>query len=62
MPLSYPAATSSCAQPAGLGLPLSAGSGLAATGSTVPAIALGVGGAAVLLGGAMVFKRRQHKH
>ena len=62
VPLSYPAATSSCAQPAGLGLPLSAGSGLAATGSTVPAIALGVGGAAVLLGGAMVFKRRQHKH
>lgn len=62
VPLAYPEATAACASPAGFALPLTEGPGLAATGSTVPAIALGVGGAAVLLGGALVFKRRQHSN
>lgn len=62
VPLTYPKPTASCAQPAGVGLPLSGDFGLAATGSSVPAVAIGVGGAAVILGGAMLLKRRQPKH
>lgn len=62
VPLSYPPASAQCAQPASMALPLTDEGGLAATGGAVPMLAIGVGGAAVLLGGGLLFKRRQQKH
>ncbi len=60
--LAYPQPAASCmGVPAALPL-TEAPTGLAATGSSVPLIALGVGAAAVLGGGALMLKRRQPKH
>lgn len=63
IPLAYPPASAQCAQPpATIGLPLTGEPGLAATGGAIPALTVGIGAAAVVLGGALLFKRRQQKH
>ena len=60
--LSYPQPAAACmGVPAALPI-AEAPTGLAATGSDVPLIALGVGAVAVLGGGALMLKRRQPKH
>lgn len=65
VPLSYPVASPVCANPAsesGLPLTYSGEDALASTGSTVSWIAVGVGAAALALGGGLIAARRRRVH
>ena len=63
VPLTYPPASAKCVKPpTSIGFPLTDEPGLATTGGAIPVLAIGLGAAAIALGGTMLIKRRQHKH
>lgn len=63
VPLTYPPASAKCVKPpTTVGFPLTDEPGLATTGGAIPVLAIGLGAAAIALGGTMLIKRRQHKH